>query len=86
MGTPEVGIPIGTAGDGCWLNSSQSGDTWRGATHKKLAPIYLSQVKLCFVTTPRLIRLTVILCEQNDNDIFEYRKTILGCVYGCSLT
>lgn len=37
MGTPEVGIPIGTAGDGCWLDSSQSGDTWmkRGATHKK---------------------------------------------------
>ena len=62
MGTPEVGIPIGTAGDGCWLDSSQSNNGWmeRGATHLKLVPRQILSHNV-----PKLIRVIMVLCVSN---------------------
>lgn len=65
IGTPEVGIQIGTAGDGCWLDSSHFGSSWmkRGATHQKLVPI---QILPHNDDVPKLIRVIMVLCLGNE--------------------
>lgn len=64
-GVPEVGIPIGTAGDGCWLDSSKSGNGWmkRGITHQKLVPIKILPPN---DSVPRTMKVITILCVRNS--------------------